>query len=191
MVFEVPGRIVADDAEGLFAADGVEALALPLLRRERGEPLGVPAPEGVDDGDVARDGVEGPGVPATLELGAVQAGIDERVFVPCRVHGILLSGGSTHAVDEGQLGVGEVAEQDPDGPSADARLGEKRGIELFWPEVEHPAVKVLDAAAVAGQQLGIGHGDEGLKLGLWGENWGGGHGQRYTRCGGGAGYAPV
>lgn len=91
---------------------------------------------------------------------AVEVVVDEGVFVPGGEDGVVFGDDEAHAEDEGEFGVGEVADEDADGPAADVGVGEEGHVELVVFELDDAAVELLDADGVAGEEIERGHGEE-------------------------------
>ncbi len=167
VVFEVPGGADDDVAEGDAAALGVQGGAGPLLWGEGHEQFGGPAAEGVDGGDVAGDGL--------AEIGGVEGAVGEGHLVPDGEDGVVLGEQAADAEGHDEFGVGEVAQEEADGPAADAGVGEEGGVEVPVVEVEEAWVEVLDAAAVAEDERGGVEGvDVAADLGMTGDRADGG-----------------
>lgn len=163
VVFEMPGVVGEDGADGLLTALGMEAGAIPLLRSERPEPLGVPFAKSVNGGNGAADAEAGL---AGFGGDAVEIVVDEGVFVPGSENGMILGDDEAHAEDEGELGVGKVAEEDADGPAADVRVRQEGHVELVVLEPDDAAIELLDAQRVACKEVEGGHGEKVGEIGF-------------------------
>lgn len=155
VVLEVPGGVGADGSHGERAVGGVEGFAGELRFGEAHEPVGGPDSHGVGDGDEAGD--VGAGAGHFFGAGgfagggeAVDVGVDEGVFVPLGEERTIFADGAAHAVGEDEVGIGDVAEEDADGPAANACFGQECGVEIGLAEEEDAAIEGFNAAAVAG-----------------------------------------
>lgn len=162
VVFEVPGGADDDVAEGDAAALGVHGGAGPLLGGEGHEQFGGPSAEGVDGGDEAGDGL--------AKIGGVERAVCEGHLVPHGDDGVVLGEQAADAEGHDEFSVGEVAQENADGPAADAGVGKEGGVELPVVEVEEAWVEVLDAAAVAeDERWGVEGVDLASDLGVTGD----------------------
>lgn len=163
VVFQVPGVVSEDGADGLLAALGMEAGAFPLTRLERSKPLGVPLAESMDGGDGTADAEAWrAGSPGE----AVEVVVDEGVLVPGSKNGVILGDDDAHPEDEGEFGIGKVAKQNADRPAADVRIGKKCHVELVVLQPDNATVELLNAQRVASEEVQGGHGEEIGEIGF-------------------------